>query len=262
VALWHWILTALVAVAWFETSHVVGAVPATAPLRAGQAAARSTRLQIPATADQLIVVSSRTDDPPPPGDLATLRAYERAGAQLPWRRVFGPWQAETGSGHLLPSAARREGDHATPIGVYGIGATMYGNDSNPGGLDYAYHRLVCGDWWDEDPYSSLYNHFVHVPCGVMPAFAAWSEALWTETIAYPYFAVIQFNTHPIRAGADAPGAGIFLHSWVGGATEGCVALREAQLLDVLRWLKRSAHPVIEIGADDEVGPVPSESGGS
>jgi L,D-peptidoglycan transpeptidase YkuD (ErfK/YbiS/YcfS/YnhG family) len=255
VALWHWILTALIAVASFATSHAVGGAPAKVPLRAGQAAGRSTRLQIPASADQLIVVSSPTEDPPPPGYLAALRAYERAGARSSWRPVFGPWQAETGSGHLLPAAARREGDHATPIGVYGIGATMYGNEPNPGGLGYSYHRLVCGDWWDEDPYSSQYNHLVHVPCAVTPAFAAWSEALWTETVAYPYFAVIQFNVHPIRAGADAPGAGIFLHSWVGGATEGCVALRERQLLDVLRWLKPSAHPVIEIGTTDEVDPV-------
>lgn len=253
--LWHWILTGLIAIASFATSSVVGGAPATAPVRVAVAAGRGARLQIPASADQLIVVSSATEDPSAPGYLATLRAYERADAGSPWRSVFGPWQAETGSGHLLSAAARREGDHATPIGVFGIGAMMYGNEPKPGGLHYAYRRLVCGDWWDEDPYSSQYNHFVRVPCRVTPVFAAWSEALWTETVAYPYFAVIRFNVHPIRAGADAPGAGIFLHSWVGGATEGCVALRERRLLDVLRWLKPSAHPVIEIGTNDEVDPV-------
>ena len=60
--------------------------------------------------------------------------------------MFPAWQAETGSGHLLPAADRREGDHATPIGAFGIGATMYGNQPNPGGLRYAYHQLLCGDW--------------------------------------------------------------------------------------------------------------------
>jgi cell wall-associated NlpC family hydrolase/L,D-peptidoglycan transpeptidase YkuD (ErfK/YbiS/YcfS/YnhG family) len=214
-------------------------------------------LVIPAGADQLIVVSSPTDDPPAPGYLATLRAYERASAGSPWRPVFGPWRAETGSGHLLAAGVRREGDHATPIGVFGIGPTMYGDKPSPNGLHFAYHRLVCGDWWDEDPYSPQYNQIVHVRCGATPAFAAWSEPLWTETVAYPYFAVIQFNMNPIRAGANALGSGIFLHSWVGGATQGCVALPEGQLLDVLRWLKPSAHPVIEIGTDAEVGPAPS-----
>jgi len=217
-------------------------------------ATRSASLSVPASANQLIVVSSPTDDPP--GYIATLRTYQRANSGSPWRPVFGPWQAETGSGHLLAAGARREGDHATPIGVFGIGATMYGYEPDPGGLHYAYHRLVCGDWWDEDPYSPQYNRFVHVSCGVTPAFASWSEPLWTETIAYPYFAVVQFNANPTRGGGNALGSGIFLHSWVGGATEGCVALREWQLLDVLRWLRPSAHPVIEIGTDAQVNPKP------
>ena len=217
-----------------------------------RAATRSSALAIPASSDQLIVVSSPTAEPAPPGYLARLRAFERTNPESPWRPVFGAWQVETGSGHLLAGATRRAGDHATPIGVFGIGRTMYGNKPNPGRLHYAYHRLVCGDWWDEDPYSSEYNHFVHVSCATTPTFAWWSEALWTETVAYPYFAVINFNINPIRSGAGAPGAGIFLHSWVGGATEGCVALRQAQLLQVLRWLKPAAHPVIEIGTDEEV----------
>jgi cell wall-associated NlpC family hydrolase/L,D-peptidoglycan transpeptidase YkuD (ErfK/YbiS/YcfS/YnhG family) len=239
-------LAALAALAVSTGAMAVGAAPAVAD---------ATRLNVPISANQLIVVSSPTDDPP--GYLATLRTYQRANANAPWRPVFGPWQVETGSGHLLAAGARREGDHATPIGVFGIGATMYGYEPNPGGLHYAYHRLTCGDWWDEDPYSPRYNRFVHVPCGVTPGFAAWSEPLWTETVAYPYFAVVQFNMNPIRGGVNGLGSGIFLHNWVGGATEGCVALREWQLLDVLRWLKPSAHPVIEIGTAAEVSKTPS-----
>jgi cell wall-associated NlpC family hydrolase/L,D-peptidoglycan transpeptidase YkuD (ErfK/YbiS/YcfS/YnhG family) len=258
----HLIRLAIPALAALAAS-IAAAAPATAtaPVNAtatgiapvtATATATATTLKIPADADQLIVVSSPTADPPAPGYLATLRVYQRANSTAPWRRVFGPWAAETGSGHLLPATDRREGDHATPIGVFGIGSTMYGNEPNPGGLHYAYHRLVCGDWWDEDPYSARYNEFAHVPCGVTPGFAAWSEPLWTETVAYPYFAVTQFNMNPIRRGSAAPGSGIFLHSWVGGATEGCVALPQSRLLQILRWLRRSAHPVIEIGTDREI----------
>jgi L,D-peptidoglycan transpeptidase YkuD (ErfK/YbiS/YcfS/YnhG family) len=210
------------------------------------------RLRAPASARQLIVVSSPTDDPPAPGYLATLRAYRRVGSRSRWRPVFGPWQAETGSGHLRAWRDRREGDHATPVGVFGIGVTMYGVRPNPGRLHYAYHRLVCGDWWDEDPYSPRYNRFVWVPCGITPGFAAWSEPLWRATVAYTYFAVIDFNLRPIRRGANALGSGIFLHSWVGGATEGCVALPEDELLKVLRWLRPATHPVIEIGTSSQV----------
>jgi L,D-peptidoglycan transpeptidase YkuD (ErfK/YbiS/YcfS/YnhG family) len=217
-----------------------------------RAAGRVTRFAIPAGADQLVVVSSPTADPPAPAYLATLLAYDRTNASRAWRQVSGPWPAETGSGHLVAAAVRREGDHATPIGVFGFGATIYGNQPKPAGLHYAYHRLACGDWWDEDPYSPRYNQFVHVACGLTPAFASWSEPLWTETVAYPYFAVIRFNVNPVQRGSDAPGSGIFLHSWVGGATEGCVAVHESQLVQILRWLKPSAHPVIEIGTTNQV----------
>ena len=217
-------------------------------------AGRGPGLVVPHSAKQLIVVSSPTDDPPAPGYLATLRTYARASASAPWRPVFGAWQAETGSGHLLPAGIRRESDHATPVGVFGIGRTMYGNEPNPGGLHYGYHRLRCGDWWDEDPYSPRYNEFVYVPCGITPGFAAWSEPLWRATVAYPYFAVIRFNMDPVHGGSDGLGSGIFLHNWVGGATEGCVAVREPELLRVLRWLRPSAHPVVEIGTTRQVHP--------
>ena len=220
------------------------------------AAAASDRFAVSARARQLIVVSSPTYDPP--GYIATFRAYARTGPRAPWRSVFGAWAAETGSGHLHD--VRHEGDHSTPTGVYAIGPTMYGNDPQPAGLHYAYHRLVCGDWWDEDPDSPRYNRFVHVPCRVTPGFAAWSEPLWTETVAYPYFAVIQFNTHPIVIGAGAPGSGIFLHSWVGGPTEGCVALPTARLLAVLRWMNPAAHPQVAIGTDRELAGLPGIPG--
>ncbi len=203
---------------------------------------------MPASARQLIVVSSPTYDPP--AYLATLRTYERADATSPWRSVFGAWPAETGYGHLRD--VRQEGDGSTPTGVFAIGSTIYGVRPYPRGLRYRYHQLVCGDWWDEDPYSAQYNQFVHVACGVTPTFASQSEALWTETVAYPYFAVMRFNSDPTVAGADAPGSGIFLHSWVGGATEGCVALHEQQLLTTLRWVRPAAHPVIEIGTNSEL----------
>ncbi len=208
----------------------------------------SGRFHIPARARELVVVSSPTYHPR--HYLATLRAYTRSSAGSPWRLRFGPWAAETGYGHLRDR--RHEGDGSTPTGVYGLEMTLYGNQLDPGGLHYRYHHLVCGDWWDEDPYSPKYNRFVHVACGTRPAFASGSEALWTEKQAYPYFAVLRFNVDPTRGGAGAPGSGIFLHSWVGGATAGCVALPESRLLRILRWLRPGLHPVVAIGTKREV----------
>lgn len=226
---------------------VVAALGAVRP-----ASAASLRFSVPGSARQLILVSSPTHHPS--AGIATLRAYRRAGPNGRWRVVLGPWPAEIGYGGLRDR--RREGDRSTPTGVYALGTRIYGNRPGAGRLHYAYHPLRCGDWWDEDPSSAAYNHFVHVPCGATPSFASSSEALWRETVAYRYFAVIRFNVDPTHRGRNAPGSGIFLHSWVNGPTAGCVALRATRLLAVLRWLTPSAHPVIEIGTDHEVGPIP------
>lgn len=207
---------------------------------------------VPATAQQLIVVSSPGYHSP--DDLATFRAYRRVNANSPWHLVFGTWQAETGYSGLRDR--RHEGDGSTPTGVFGIGATFYGVRPDPGGLHYRYHRLVCGDWWNSAPNTPRYNRFVHVRCGVTPGFAWNSEPLWKETLAYPYFAAIRFNVDPTVGGRNAPGSAIFLHSWVGGPTAGCVALPERQLVSVLRWLRPTDDPVIEIGTSREIGPLP------
>lgn len=199
-----------------------------------------------------MIVSSPSDNPR--RQLTTFRAYRRVSPKARWRRVFGPWPAEIGYGGL--SDHRHEGDGSTPTGVYAIGARIYGNRPDPGGLHYAYHRLSCGDWWDEDPYSPRYNHFVHVACGVRPRFASGSEPLWTEPVPYPYLAVIRFNVRPTVGGRNARGSAIFLHSWVNGPTAGCVALPKGRLLAVLRWLRPTARPAIEIGTDREIGPIP------
>lgn len=208
---------------------------------------------IPAAGQELITVTA----PSHGATSGTLTAYARRATAAPWRRVLGPWPAELGRRGL--SAHRHEGDGTTPVGIFAIGRTLYGNAPSPGAVRERYRRLHCGDWWDEDPASPRYNRFVAVPCGVTPSFAAGSEALWTETAAYPFFAVIEFNAHPTRRGAVAPGSGIFLHSWVGGPTNGCVALHRDELRAVLRWLRPAAAPVVDLGAAPRGAGAPSRA---
>jgi L,D-peptidoglycan transpeptidase YkuD (ErfK/YbiS/YcfS/YnhG family) len=159
----------------------------------------------------------------------------------------GPWAARVGAAGF--SDRHREGDDSTPTGAYTIGPVVYGNAPNPG-VGYAYHDLVCGDWWDEDPTSPGYNTFQHVPCGQAPPFGGGSEALWEEQAAYPSFAVIDYNTGPIVAGA---GSAIFLHADTGSPTAGCVAVAGGYLDQLLRWLRPSAAPLIVMGPDAEIG---------
>jgi L,D-peptidoglycan transpeptidase YkuD (ErfK/YbiS/YcfS/YnhG family) len=143
---------------------------------------------------------------------------------------------------------KREGDGATPTGAYPIGSTVYGIAPNPG-VAGTFHRIVCGDWWDEDPSSSGYNTFRHVGCGTSPPFGGGSEALWQATGAYRQFAVVEYNAHPIVPGR---GSAIFLHDDVGGPTNGCVSLPAPQLVTLLRWLRPAARPLIVIGTAAEI----------
>jgi L,D-peptidoglycan transpeptidase YkuD (ErfK/YbiS/YcfS/YnhG family) len=176
----------------------------------------------------------------PASSYAELTLYSATSGCL--RRVAGPFAARVGLRGL--SLHHHEGDGTTPIGVFAIGLTMYGIAPDPG-LAYHYHRLVCGDWWDEDPTTPKYNQFVHVPCGARPAFGGGSEALWTESPAYDEFAVIDYNAAPVVPGK---GSAIFLHVAGSGPTDGCVAIAKSELVMTLRWLRPNDNPVIAIDA--------------
>jgi L,D-peptidoglycan transpeptidase YkuD (ErfK/YbiS/YcfS/YnhG family) len=138
---------------------------------------------------------------------------------------------------------KHEGDGATPIGLFGLYSTMYGNAENPG-VHFAYRELRCGDWWDEDVRSPTYNAFREVPCSdADPPFAnGASEPLWLSPLAYSSFAVIGYNT------SRTPGRGsaIFLHASLGRATTGCVALARPLLVSILAWLRPWDSPRVAI----------------
>jgi L,D-peptidoglycan transpeptidase YkuD (ErfK/YbiS/YcfS/YnhG family) len=170
---------------------------------------------------------------------ASLELWQRRGGC--WRRVAGPWRAWLGRSGL--SAHKREGDGATPAGTYRLGDTTYGIESDPG-VQGTYHRLACGDWWDEDVRSATYNTFQHVACNARPSFHGDSEALWRISPQYRYFATIEYNVSPRVRGR---GSAIFLHVSAGRPTAGCVSLPEPRLVRLLRWLRPSAKPLVHLG---------------
>jgi L,D-peptidoglycan transpeptidase YkuD (ErfK/YbiS/YcfS/YnhG family) len=160
---------------------------------------------------------------------AVVRLWQRDGAC--WRQTAGPWPAHVGRSGL--SAHHLEGDGTTPLGTFAIGPVAYGIAPDPG-TKLAYHRIICGDWWDEDPRSPTYNFFVHLRCGMKPSFQSDSEALWKPALAYAHFAVIEYNTLPVVPGR---GSAIFIHVDVGTPTNGCVSVPAADLDALLRWLR-------------------------
>jgi L,D-peptidoglycan transpeptidase YkuD (ErfK/YbiS/YcfS/YnhG family) len=175
----------------------------------------------------------------------SLRLWRKSGDC--WLGADGPWTAHLGQNGV--SETKREGDKATPAGAFGIQPVMYGVGPNPG-VRYRYRRVVCGDWWVEDPRSQFYNRFHHVRCGAKPPFRITSEDMSRSPVSYRHLAVIDFNTHPIVPGR---GSGIFLHvSASGTPTLGCVSLTRPQLVTALRWLDPGASPLIAIGTNSKI----------
>jgi L,D-peptidoglycan transpeptidase YkuD (ErfK/YbiS/YcfS/YnhG family) len=175
---------------------------------------------------------------------ATVELWQRKGGC--WGSAGGPWPSLIGDNGF--SNHHREGDGTTPTGIYRLGRTVYGNDPNPG-YRGPYHRLVCGDWWDEDPVSPLYNTFQHIQCGHNPPFGGSSEPLWTETTYYPSLAVVDYNVHPVVAYA---GSAIFVHADTGAPTTGCVSVPINDLDEFLRWLDPSMSPTIVMAPAGEL----------
>jgi L,D-peptidoglycan transpeptidase YkuD (ErfK/YbiS/YcfS/YnhG family) len=200
----------------------------------------ANRLASTRGATQLITVVARR----PSSTQGTLRLWRKSGAC--WAQVAGPWTAWLGERGV--SAHKHEGDRTTPAGAFGFLRTMYGIAASPG-VRYRYHRVICGDWWVEDPASPWYNRFRHVRCGSAPPFRTTSEDLSRSPTAYRHFAVIAYNRAPIVKGR---GSGIFLHASTGRPTLGCVSLPLSRLVVTLRWLRPASSPLIVIGTGAQV----------
>jgi L,D-peptidoglycan transpeptidase YkuD (ErfK/YbiS/YcfS/YnhG family) len=192
------------------------------------------RLETGSATQLITVVASRRAS-----TQGSLRLWAKRGGC--WRQSAGPWTAWLGQRGTSP--AKHEGDRRTPSGIFGFLPTMYGIAPTPG-VRFAYRRLVCGDWWVEDPASPYYNRFRHVRCGSTPPFHTTSEDMSRSTSAFRHLAVIAYNTNPVVPGR---GSGIFLHVSTGRPTLGCVSLPLPRLLASLRWLRPAAAPRIAIG---------------
>jgi L,D-peptidoglycan transpeptidase YkuD (ErfK/YbiS/YcfS/YnhG family) len=210
---------------------MVAAALASVTLAAGCAGGPA---RVPAATAQVVTVDAISTR----STTASARLWTRSGRC--WKVVAGPWTARVGRNGV--SSRHREGDGTTPTGVYAFDTTVYGSRANPG-VRYRYHRIVCGDWWDEDASSPTYNTFQHVRCGVRPPFRAESEGLWKATTAYRYLIPIRYNADPVVPGR---GSAIFLHVQRPNPTNGCVSLQEAQLVQTLRWLRPALEPRIAI----------------
>lgn len=137
------------------------------------------------------------------------------------------------------SNAKREGDLKTPLGSFPLRWCYYRPDLFPTPPDTALPLLSLAedDGWCDDATHPLYNQPVKLP------FEAHHEMLWRNDGVYDLIVPLGYNDAPAVPGK---GSAIFLHiqRTDGVGTEGCVALKRADLLALLPQLSTST--VLEI----------------
>jgi L,D-peptidoglycan transpeptidase YkuD (ErfK/YbiS/YcfS/YnhG family) len=125
------------------------------------------------------------------------------------------------------SARKREGDGATPLGVWPLRFVLYRPDrvARPR-TTLPVLPLWPWDGWCDDADDEAYNRYVPLP------YPARHERLWRADALYDLIVVLGYNDGPVVAGA---GSAIFLHVAAPDSrqTEGCVALAEPDLRAVL-----------------------------
>jgi L,D-peptidoglycan transpeptidase YkuD (ErfK/YbiS/YcfS/YnhG family) len=121
-----------------------------------------------------------------------------------------------------------EGDGITPVGCFALKAVYFRPDRLlPPKTSLPVIPLKKGDGWCDAPERPEYNTLVE------PPFKGSHEKMWRVDGLYDVVITIAYNDNPVIPGK---GSAIFIHVVRPGfeATEGCIALRIADLTDILK----------------------------
>jgi L,D-peptidoglycan transpeptidase YkuD (ErfK/YbiS/YcfS/YnhG family) len=139
----------------------------------------------------------------------------------------GAVRCALGKGGVVPAAQKREGDGATPAGVWPLREVFYRADrlALPP-LRLEARALSAADGWCDAPDDRHYNRFVSHP------YPASAEHLWRDDALYDVIAVLGYNDDPVTPGK---GSAIFFHLAADdyAPTAGCVAVARDDMLAIL-----------------------------
>jgi L,D-peptidoglycan transpeptidase YkuD (ErfK/YbiS/YcfS/YnhG family) len=165
-----------------------------------------------------------------------IRVATRPGAKTRGWLSAGSVRIPVALGRSGIAANKREGDGATPRGVFRLVRLWWRADRlpHPPTLLPA-RRIARDDAWVEDPQNRRYNH------AVKRAAQEPGDRLWRADRLYDLIIELDHNTRPRVAGR---GSAVFVHvarpSF--GPTAGCVALEAKRL----RWLVSRVGPKTRI----------------
>ena len=162
------------------------------------------------------------------GSNATMDIYQRDATG--WQALRTGVPTHVGSAGMAPQA--KSNVPATPMGVYTLDSA-FGTAANPGtGLPYT--QVGPNHWWSGDDHSPTFNSMQVCQKAQCPFNTADSENL--QIPQYKHAVVMGVNKNKTPGG----GAAFFFHTTDGKPTEGCVAVDDAQLVSIMKWLRPGA----------------------
>ena len=140
-------------------------------------------------------------------------------------------KAVIGRSGLIAASDKREGDGATPLGIWPMRRVWWRQDRLPAApvTQLPLRAIQLQDGWCDAPGDPAYNRPVTLP------YPASAEEMWREDGLYDLVVELGHNDDPPVPGL---GSAIFLHVALPGRdfTQGCVALPLADLLELLAQL--------------------------
>ncbi|MHB8530208.1 MAG: L,D-transpeptidase family protein [Caulobacteraceae bacterium] len=133
-----------------------------------------------------------------------------------------------GRSGVIEAARKREGDGATPIGIWPLRGLLYRPDRGQApATNLAASPIARDDGWCDAPDDPRYNRKVRLP------YPSSAEQLWRTDHLYDLVLVVGYNDAPV---APRAGSAIFIHlaDAAYAPTRGCVAIARADLERLLR----------------------------
>ena len=134
--------------------------------------------------------------------------------------------------------SKKEGDLATPKGLFKLGLLYYREDRNSFLKSKLKKRIIKKNMgWCDDIKSKKYNQEIYFP------FKYRAEKLYRKDKIYDIFINIKYNQSPIIKGK---GSAIFLHltNRKYKKTKGCVAILKKDFLKILPLIKKNTKILI------------------
>lgn len=205
---------------------------------------------------QLVTVVSPTWD----SHGATLQRYEKSRGDR-WQAVGSSVRVSLGhagmgwgrglhdarSARALGGPWKREGDRRSPAGIYSLGELALGDEKLAQPLAHMQFSRVDEHWRCVDDARSSHYGQTFDASRVAEQARDWQHAEHMDRADRQYARVItvDHNTHTVRPGA---GSCIFMHIWAspGSPTEGCTAMQEADMVELMRWLDPSSSVMVSL----------------